>query len=76
MNIKSSVEVDCNNIWIGLQWKLKCILKEFFILDVWICFIPCIAIHLTFTWGNQPRLRNKNSSSSSTDTFAGTEIFV
>lgn len=42
---RAHFELKWRDIWVGLYWKQigNCI-------DVWICFIPCIPLHISWWW--------------------------
>lgn len=41
------IEFKPQDLWIGAYWK-----RDGNCLDVWICLIPCVPIHLSF-WGDR-----------------------
>lgn len=50
MNIKFKFEP--RDLWVGVYWNLtKSIESQYRRLDVYICLIPTLLIHLCFEWG-------------------------
>jgi len=33
------------DLWVGVFWR-----RERYSLDVWVCLLPCIPLHLQWTW--------------------------
>ena len=46
--IMARFEFKLQDFWIGVFWKttLNWPLKEYLLIDIWICFIPCFPLYI------------------------------
>jgi len=57
-HLKVRIEFEPRDLWVGAYWKHKRLgmLRK---LDIYICVLPVLPIHLTYVWGKLPPLRGK-----------------
>ena len=66
MNIKARLEFKLADLWIGVFWSRRtghwipsadrktgmlAAKRSMEVLHVWICFVPCLPLHVQITWG-------------------------
>ena len=43
------VEFKLQDLWVGMYWK-----RIGNSVDLWICFVPCLPIHVSWWWSGEP----------------------
>ena len=49
MNWSYRFERKLQDAWVGAFWKRTHVDPDIWVLDLWICLLPCLPLHLTFT---------------------------
>lgn len=50
MRMRVRLEFKLADLWVGVFWKWREPTWKEDALDVWLCLVPCVPIHLIFYW--------------------------